>query len=388
MEDINRICSQERSYVKEVLDNYFKTSSGSLMNTRVEKAFAELYGTKFAITFVNGTATMHTILMAAGIGEGDEVIVPPLTMASTTFAVLQVGATPVYADVDSRTYQIDPKSIKEKINDKTRAIITVALYGLSPDMNEIMNLAEEFNLFVLEDNAETMLSYYRGKLAGTIGHAASFSFQSSKHLTAGEGGIVITDDEELALAVRRISSLGYSGVSSEKGKITKNQIQSPDYFRHVSTGFNYRMPELCAAVALGQIERVNELVNRRIDVAKFFDEILTDVEWLEPQYTPEYCVNSYWAYVVKLTHPSVDWVMFRDKFQNLGGDGIYAPWKLTYQEPFYDNLLNRELNPACPVAEQLQTSLLQFKTNYWKWDDAKKQAIILRETIDYFNKKI
>ena len=387
MKDINRISSKERSYVDEVMDNYFKTSSGSTMNTRLEKAFAELYGAKFAITFINGTATMHAILMAAGIGEGDEVIVPPLTMASTTFAVLQVGATPVYADVDPLTYQIDPKSIHEKISDKTKAIITVALYGLSPDMNEIMQLADEFDLFVLEDNAETMLSYYRGRLAGTIGHAASFSFQSSKHLTAGEGGIVITDDEELALAIRRVSSLGYSGISSQKGKITKNQIQSPDYFRHVSIGFNYRMPELCAAVVLGQIERVDELVNRRIDVAELFNDITANIEWLIPQYTPEYCKNTYWTYVVRLIHPRIDWITFRDKFQEFGGDGVYAPWKLTYQEPFYQDLVNRESNPKCPVAEKLQLSLLQFKTNYWEWDKAKEQAIILKKTIDYFENK-
>ena len=116
MKDINRISNKERSYVNEVLDNQFETSSGNKMNTRLEKTFAKLYGTKYAITFINGTATMHTILLAVGIGKGDEVIVPPLTMASTTFAVLQVGATPIYADVDPKTFQIDPNSIKNKIN--------------------------------------------------------------------------------------------------------------------------------------------------------------------------------------------------------------------------------------------------------------------------------
>ena len=152
-----------------------------------------------------------------------------------------------------------------------------------------MNLASDKNIFVLEDNAETMKSYYKGKLAGTIGHAASFSFQSSKHLTAGEGGMVITDDENLALDVRRVSSLGYAGISSQKGKITKNQIQSPDYFRHVSSGFNFRMPELCAAVALGQLERVDELVQRRIDVANLFLEIVNKTDWITAQHTPELC---------------------------------------------------------------------------------------------------
>lgn len=384
MKDIERISEIEKMYVNEVLESNFATSKGSIMNTRLEEAFKNTFGSRYAITFINGTATMHAILLAKGIGKGDEVIVPPLTMASTTFAVLQVGATPIYADVDSLTYQIDPKSIEKKITNNTKAIITVALYGLSPDMDEIMNLASDKNIFVLEDNAETMKSYYKGKLAGTIGHAASFSFQSSKHLTAGEGGMVITDDENLALDVRRVSSLGYAGISSQKGKITKNQIQSPDYFRHVSSGFNFRMPELCAAVALGQLERVDELVQRRIDVANLFLEIVNKTDWITAQHTPEYCVNSYWTFVSKLENPAISWTNFRDKFQEFGGDGIYAPWKLTYQEPFYNELKNKEEDPYCPVAEKLQKTLLQFKTNYWKWEEAEKQAEILQKTIQFF----
>mgnify|MGYP001335856417 CR=1 FL=1 len=384
MKDIERISEIEKMYVNEVLESNFATSKGSIMNTRLEEAFKNTFGSRYAITFINGTATMHAILLAKGIGKGDEVIVPPLTMASTTFAVLQVGATPIYADVDSLTYQIDPKSIEKKITNNTKAIITVALYGLSPDMDEIMNLASDKNIFVLEDNAETMKSYYKGKLAGTIGHAASFSFQSSKHLTAGEGGMVITDDENLALDVRRVSSLVYSGISSQKGKITKNQIQSPDYFRHVSSGFNFRMPELCAAVALGQLERVDELVQRRIDVANLFLEIVNKTDWITAQHTPEHCVNSYWTFVSKLENPAISWTNFRDKFQEFGVDGIYAPWKLTYQEPFYNELKNKEEDPYCPVAEKLQKTLLQFKTNYWKWEEAEKQAEILQKTIQFF----
>tara|TARA_B100000579_G_scaffold91584_1_gene72313 strand:+ start:1732 stop:2895 length:1164 start_codon:yes stop_codon:yes gene_type:complete len=387
MNEIERISDIERSYVNEVLNNQFRTSAGSKMNTRLEKVFSDLYDCKYAITFVNGTATMHTILLAAGIGKGDEVIVPPLTMASTTFAVIQAGAKVIYADVDPETYQIDPASIRKKITKKTKAIITVALYGLCPEMDELMEVAHENNLFVLEDNAETMMSMYKDQLVGTFGHAASFSFQSSKHLTAGEGGIVITDDENLALAVRRISSLGYSGLSSGKGKITKNDIQSPNYYRHVSPGFNYRMPELCAAVALGQIERQEELVERRIAVANLFSDVIKDVDWLNPQFTPNYCRNTYWTYVVKLNSDDLDWITFREKFQEFGGDGIYAPWKLTYQEPFFENLSlsNRESSPYCPNAEALQTILLQFKTNYWKWHDAELQADILEKTINYYS---
>ena len=153
-------------------------------------------------------------------------------------AVLQANATPVFADVDYETFQIDPKAILDKITDKTKAIITVVLYGLSPDMVTIMKIANDKGLYVLEDNAECFLGKLNNKLVGTFGHAASFSFQSSKHLTSGEGEIVITDDKVLATKIRQMQSLGYAGVSSDQPKISKKDIQSPNYFRHVSLGWN------------------------------------------------------------------------------------------------------------------------------------------------------
>ena len=124
---------------------------------------------------------------------------------------------------------------------------------------------------------------------------------------------------------------------------------------------------------------------RRIDVANLFLEVVKDVKWLEPQFTPVHCTNSYWTFVIKLTHRDIDWLTFRNKYQEFGGDGIYAPWKLTYQELFYADLENKEENPSCPVAEHLQKTLLQFKTNYWRWSDAEEQADILKKTINFFN---
>ena len=391
---IERIGPQERQYVTEVLDDQFRSSRGAHFMGRLEKSFSDLYGSTFAISMVNGTATLHASLEAMGIGVGDEVIVPPLTMSATTFAVLQTGATPVFADVDERTYQISADSIESRITERTKAIISVALYGLSPDMDAIMNIANQKKLFVLEDNAECFLGSYKGRLAGTNGHAASFSFQSSKHLTSGEGGIVITDNEEFALNLRRISSLGYAGVGPSSGKITKRDIQDPNYNRHVSMGWNYRMPELCCAVALAQVERISELVERRKAVAILFGEAVDKYKWFEPQFVPEDCENSYWTYVGTLSDQGPSWRTFRDAFMSNGGDGIYAAWQLTYLEPMMQkmNLLGREsfINPQrsaeyrpglCPIAEKIQPRLLQFKTNYWDWADAERQAIVLEKTM-------
>jgi perosamine synthetase len=404
--NIERVGKKEEEYIKEVLDTQFRSSKGAMMMTRFEEAFKKKYNSKFAISHINGTATLHSCLAAAGVGPGDEVIVPPLTMSSTSFAVMQQNAVPVFADVDPETFEIDVKYIEPLINERTKAIITVALYGLSPDMDPIMDLAKKHNLMVIEDNAQAFLSYYKGKLAGTIGHMSSFSFQSSKHITAGEGGIILTDDENLALAIRRFSSLGYAGVGAGKGKITKKDIQNPNYERHIQMGFNYRMPELCAGVALAQTERIEELVKRRIEVAKLFDSVIKEknCSWLVPQKIPDYAKSSYWTYVVKLEHPKIKWKEFQNKFLELGGDGFYAAWKLTYQEPMFEsmsfNFVEKIYNSGlykgklqdfsksiCPNAEELQKKLIQFKTNYWNWEDAEKNAEVLRRIIDFFDKK-
>jgi len=158
-----RIFGNEEKYVLEVLSTDFRSSSGSTMMRKFEEAFAKRFDEPYAISFVNGTATMHAALEAMGIGPGDEVIVPPLTMSATTFAVLQANATPVFADVDAQTFQIDADSIAARITSNTRAIITVALYGLSPDMDAIMGLAKKHNLKVIEDNAECFLGQYKNK---------------------------------------------------------------------------------------------------------------------------------------------------------------------------------------------------------------------------------
>ena len=395
----NRIGGKELEYLKDVLKTQFKSSSGATYMRKFEDAFANRYQSDFAISCVNGTATMHAALEAMGVGIGDEVIVPPLTMSATTFAVLQANATPVFADVNMDTFQICPLSIEQNISAKTKAIITVGLYGLSPDMDPIMDLAKRHELKVIEDNAECFLGEYKGRLAGTSGHCASFSFQSSKHLTSGEGGIILTDDIELAEKIRRVQSLGYAGVGAKKAKISKSGIQNPSYSRHVSMGWNYRMPELCCAVALAQVENIDALVDIRIKSAQIFEDATREFHsWFRPQYVGADYKNSYWTWVCKNMHDTATWSDIRDAFSSNGGDGVYGAWKLTYLEPMFQNMsllgreefinqenLSRYKPGLCPNAEFLQGRLFQFKTNYWNLDDAKKQAEILHTTLSAFN---
>jgi perosamine synthetase len=384
---MKRIADKELEYVKEVLNTQFRASSGSLMTQRLEEKFAKMFGVKYAISHINGTATLHSALVAAGVGPGDEVIVPPLTMASTSLAVLHAGAVPVFADVDAATFNIDPADIARKVTPATKVIMPVALYGLSPDMDSIMKIASKHNLIVVEDDAECLLGYYKGRIVGSIGDMSSFSFQSSKQMTSGEGGMVITNDKSLADKVRAFGSLGYATVSGEpgKGKITKKTIQDPNYNRHTSVGWNYRMPELCAAVALAQLEKLEELIALRIKIAALYREAIRGCRWLVPQAVLDGYVHSYWTYVAKLdNHGEFSWYDFRDKYMELGGDGIYAAWQLNYMEPVLSNDYKRGM---CPVAESLQPYLLlQFKTNYMDMDVAEQKAEALSATIDYFGR--
>jgi perosamine synthetase len=394
---MKRVSDLERKYVLEVLDTDFRTSKGAEFMTRFESKCSEVFQSKYAISHVNGTATMHSALEAMNIGAGDEVIVPPLTMSSTSLVVLQANATPVFTDVDLDTFLIDASSIEKNITDKTKAIITVSLYGGCPEMDKIMEIAKKYNLYVIEDNAQAFLSYYKGKLIGTYGDCSSFSYQSSKHLTSGEGGVITTNDENLAIGIRKVSGLGYSTIGSKKAKISKDEIQHPSFERHDYLGWNYRMSELNCAVALAQMERIEELVNLRKRNAKILLDAVEGCIWLKPQKNLDDSESSYWAFTCKLDIDKISWEEFREKFLEFGGSKYYGAWQLTYLEPLFlkkifasrKSFITREYTRGlCPNAEFLQPRLIQLKTNFICKDDAVREADILRKTINYFNKKL
>jgi len=385
-----RIGDKELDYVRQLLESGFPGATGMSFTARLEAAFAEKFECRYAISHANGTATLHSALAAVGVQPGDEVIVPPLTMASTSLAVLHQNAVPVFADIDPATWLIDPREIRRRITPRTRAVITVALYGLSPDMDPILELAAEHGLAVIEDDAQCFLGRYKGRMVGSIGHLASFSFQNSKHITCGEGGMVTTNDPQYADRVAKFASLGYGLVSAQPGKsrIDKRAIVRPDFKRHVSLGFNFRMSDLCAAVLLAQLERLEEFVAWRRRAAAAYDAVVRPCPWLKPQHVPDDCEHAWWAYTVCLPAPGdgPTWQEFFDKFVELGGDWFYGAWGLTYQEPvFQDGTLGRKYEPGlCPVAESLQPRLMQFKTHYGDQPTLNRQAEALARTIRFF----
>ena len=375
-----RIGDRELQYVTELLRGGFPGRQERSFVGELEKKFAEKFGSRYAISFTNGTATLHAALTACGVGPGDEVIVPPLTMSSTSLAVLHAGATPVYADVDPDTFVLTPATVKPHITAKTRAIMPVNLYGLPAVTPEFVAFASEYGIPVIEDSAECFLGQVGDRYAGTLGAVGSFSFQNSKHMTCGEGGITITDDPKLAAVMRRFSSLGYGQISAEPGKskIDKNAVAAPETIRHVEYGFNYRLSEVCAAVALAQLEHLDALVEERRKCARAFIEVLDECRFLKVQKTPSGMKNSYWTVAAELDQRVVTWKDFQQEFLRNGGDGFYGAWRLAYQEPFF---AQRFSGTSCPVAEKLQRNMIQFKTHYCFADEMPRQLEALKAVI-------
>jgi perosamine synthetase len=386
---IDKYIGNELEYVKQVLKSDARSATSGSWNYRLEQEFAALFGVNYAISHNSGTSGLHTCLAAAGVGPGDEVISPALTVIMDAFATLYQGAVPVFADVDQATFNIDPEEVRRRLTPRTKAIIAVSLYGLPADMDPIMAIAKEYNLVVIEDNAQCMLGRYKGRLAGTLGHMAMFSFENSKHISAGEGGMVITDDERLAESIRKIAGIGYKNLTAVGGRIKLNEevFQDPDYKRHDRLGWNYRLTEICAAVGLAQMERVEEIVQRHQKIAQMYAEAIAGCDWLVPQAVPEGFLHTYWCYAVKyegLAARGVPWKAFYQKYKELGGDGFYAAWSVPYEEPALRRLGYAKGN--CPRAEDLQSKIMQFKANYRDLKLAGEKAKALGKTIEHFGR--
>ncbi len=256
------LVGREREYVLDCLDSTWISSSGRYLE-RFESRFAEFCGVRHAISCCNGTVALHLALLAQGVGPGDEVIVPTLTYVASANAVVYCGAQPVFVDAEPRTWNMDPERIADSITPRTRGIVAVHLYGHPCDMDPILALAEQHGLWVVEDVAEAHGASYRGRIAGSMGALATFSFQGAKLITSGEGGMVVCNDEALAHKVHQLHGHG-----REPGR----------RFWFPIVGFNYTMTNIEAAIGLAQLERIGWHLSRRREIAGWYREELTDEE--------------------------------------------------------------------------------------------------------------
>jgi len=288
------ISALERNYVKEAMDSGWIASKGSYIPL-FEEEFCRYTGSAHAITTMNGTVSLHLILAALGLGPGDEVIVPTFTYIASVNAIKYVGSEPVFVDCRKDTWNMDHEKIEELITPRTKAIMGVHLFGHSMDLDPIKKICDENDLYLIEDAAEALGTLYRNKHVGNIGIAGSFSFFGNKTVTTGEGGMVITSDDDLA---ERMGALKDQGNS----KTTR--------YWHDVVGFNYRMTNLQAAIGYGQMQRVEHLVSRRRKNAEIYSSLLPDSNLVKP-YEAEYCRHSFWMYSVLLQGPMRDAVMSR-----------------------------------------------------------------------------
>ena len=397
MKNTNKYLGNELEYISRVLNSEKWSSTEGSWTGRLEKEFAKKFEAKHGIAFNSGTSTMHAALEALGVSPGDEVISPALTVIMNTSTTIHSNAIPVYADILPDTFTIDPEDIERKITPKTKAIMIVSVYGLPCEMDEIMDISNRYGIPIIEDNAECFLSRYKGKMVGTIGDVASYSFENSKHMSCGEGGMLITNNTKLAEMCRKVGGHGFKNLEADEGRVKANLdvFQNPNYKRHSDIGWNYRLPEFNSAIALAQLERLDEMVELRKQSAKVFLDTIKDCDFLTPQVTPEYSDNSYWALGVKFEEKlaGISWYDFRKAYMNNGGDGIYGAWSVPYLEPvmsernfvkrlpeIYKNV--RYKKGLCPVAEEVQSKLMVFKTNYRSLELAQEKADILKKTIE------
>ncbi|MFP9193842.1 DegT/DnrJ/EryC1/StrS family aminotransferase [Natrialbaceae archaeon A-CW1-1] len=260
-----------------------------------EEGLAEYVGTEHAIVVNSGTTALVAALHAHGIGEGDEVIVPSFTFIATANAVRLVGARPVFADIERTTYGLDPASVREAITDRTAAVIPVHLYGTPCRIGELVSLAEEHELAVIEDAAEAFGAEFNGKPVGTFGDSAILSFCQNKVLATGEGGAVITDDAELADEVQRYRS---------HGRTSANYFESTGSGEYASVGTNYRVPDVVAAIGCAQLEKVDDLITARQQAASTMNTAFGKLPDVEVPNGMERATHVYQLYTITLPTPS------------------------------------------------------------------------------------
>jgi len=251
-----------------------------------EARVAEYVGVDHAIAVSSGTSALHLIVRCLGIGPGDEVLVPSFTFAASVNAILYEGATPVFVDIDPETYNIHPEGIEDRISSRTKAVMVVDVFGHPAEWDEILRFAEKHDLKVMDDSCEALGSEYRGHRLGWFGDAAAFAFYPNKQITTGEGGMIVTDNADMARLARSLRNQGRGEMGA--------------WLEHVHLGYNYRMDEMSAALGVAQMSRVEEFIKKRQWVADLYMERLSGKDWVRPPVVRPHVRMSWFVYVVTL----------------------------------------------------------------------------------------
>jgi perosamine synthetase len=396
-----RFRGNENRYLNEILIRGLKPKKS--FNLFLEKKWSKFHKIKYSITVNSCTSALHVALLAIGCKAGDEVLVPALTPVMCANSIIFTGATPIFVDVSKESFLMDIEDLKKKITKKTKAILLVHMYGGVNNLLKFKKIANKHKIKIVEDCAESLGAKDENNiLAGKIGDISCWSFQSAKHLTCGDGGILSTSNRFLAERARKFSNLGFKFLKANADKLvaSKNKLQRPSTTRFELIGYNYRMNEFSAAIALAQFERLKFFLKLRRKVSLKLLKLINKSAIIKSQNFPKKTYSTFYTLTAKIINEKVNWKKFREIFINFGGDPIYAASKILQDEPSIKfsgfgrcfNTCDKKCLIKCtgtPNAKYLQKRILAFCTNQSTAKNINKQFYALKKTLDYFeNKKI
>lgn len=363
------INEQDIEAVVNVLKSDYLTTGPKI--AEFERKVADYTGAKYAVAIANGTAALHAACYAARIGEGDEVITTPITFAASSNCVLYCGGTPVFADINPETYNISPEDIERKITPKTKAIIAVHFTGQPCEMEQIHAIAHKYNLTVIEDGAHALGAEYQGKRVGTLSDMTTFSFHPVKHITTGEGGMILTNNPEL---YQRLKLFRIHGITREEELLTKND--GPWYYEQLDLGYNYRITDIQCALGVSQMDRLPEFLEKRKQIAKRYNEAFAANEQIQLPYQKEGCDNAWHLYVIRIKNGKRKEVFEKLRAAGIGVNVHYIP---VYQHPYYRTHGYAEV--TCPNAEEYYKECISLPM----YPDLKEeeQEYVIKKVLEY-----
>lgn len=336
--------------VVDILKGDYLTTGPSI--SEFEKKVADYVGAKYAVAVSSGTAALHMACFAAGIKEGDEVIVPAITFAASSNCVLYCGGSPVFVDIDPNTYNIDLNQVEAKITSKTKAIIPVDFSGQAVDMDGLRIIAEKHGLTIIEDAAHALGSEYKDKKVGSLAHMTEFSFHPVKPVTTAEGGVVVTNYENF---YKKMMLFRTHGITRDTELLTHQE--GPWYYEQHELGYNYRLTDVQAALGTSQMDKLDNFINRRREIVKQYNEAFKDVEEIITPYEAEYSNSGCHIYVIKLNLEKLKCTR-KEIFEALQAEniGVNVHYLPVYLHPYYQKLGYKK--GLCPAAEDLYERMI------------------------------
>lgn len=345
------IDNEDIESVIEVLKSEYLTTGPKVKE--FEQKITDYVGAKYGVAVSNGTAALHAACFAAGIKEGDEVIVSPITFAASSNCILYQGGKPVFTDIDPVTYNIDPNDIERKITNRTKAIIPVDFTGQPVDIDKINKIADKYNLVVIQDAAHSLGAEYKEKKIGSLSDMTTFSFHPVKHITTGEGGVITTNDKN---SYEKLRLFRTHGIIRDKDLLT-NKNEGLWYYEQLDLGFNYRITDIQCALGLSQLNKLDNFIKKRRQLVDKYNNLVSEIDGVIIPYEADYSNSSWHIYVIRLELDKLK-VGRKEIFnalraENIGVNVHYLP---VYYHPYYKKLGYRK--GLCPNAEILYETII------------------------------